>query len=61
MPVARLASVYAEAGALLKTFAHASVHWMLRHRNEEADALARAAVGLPPKSLMKLKLAKRRR
>jgi ribonuclease HI len=58
-PVARLAFIYAEAGALLKTFAHTSLQWIPRHRNGEADALARAALGLPPKRLMKL--TKRRR
>lgn len=53
-PVARLAPLYAEAGALLKTFAHASLQWIPRHRNGEADALARAALSLPPKRLVKL-------
>lgn len=53
-PVVRLAFIYAEARALLKTFAHASLHWIPRHRNGEADALARAAVGLQPKKLVKL-------
>ncbi|MGC1173551.1 ribonuclease HI family protein [Polaromonas sp.] len=53
-PVARLAPLYAEARALLETFARASVHWIPRHHNGEADTLARAALSLPPKRLVKL-------
>ncbi|MDO8768916.1 MAG: ribonuclease HI family protein, partial [Burkholderiaceae bacterium] len=48
-PVARLASLFEEARALLKSFDHASLQWIPRHRNGEADALARAALGAPPK------------
>lgn len=49
LPVLRLATLYEEARALLATFAHTSLHWIPRHRNGEADALARAALGLLPK------------
>lgn len=52
-PVVRLAGLYEEAGALLRTFTQTSLHWIPRHRNGEADALARAALGLPPKRLVK--------
>ncbi|MDO9385053.1 MAG: ribonuclease HI family protein [Hyphomicrobiaceae bacterium] len=58
-PILRLADVYAEAKALLGTFAHVSLRWVPRHRNGDADALARAALGLPPKAA--LKIHKRRR
>lgn len=46
-PIARLASLFDEARALLSTFEHVSLQWVPRHRNGEADALARAALGLP--------------
>jgi ribonuclease HI len=52
-PVLRLAALYEELAALLATFAHTSLHWIPRHRNGEADALARAALGLAPKRLVK--------
>jgi ribonuclease HI len=58
-PVARLASLYEEAAVLLGSFAEASVHWIPRHRNGEADALARSALGLMAKK--PVALPKRRR
>ena len=48
-PIARLAGVFDEARGLLASFQQVSVHWIPRHRNGEADTLARAALGLPPK------------
>lgn len=45
-PVVRLAFLYDEARALLATFDHVSLMWIPRHRNGEADALARAALNL---------------
>ncbi|HEX5356092.1 MAG TPA: reverse transcriptase-like protein [Aquabacterium sp.] len=48
-PVARLAGLFDEARALLATFSLPALKWIPRHRNGEADALARAAIGLPPK------------
>ena len=60
-PVLRLAALYEEAAALLATFAHTSLHWIPRHRNGDADALARAALGLAPKGPVKLAKKKRRR
>ncbi len=49
-PVARLADSFDEARALLAGFEHATVSWVPRHRNGEADALARAALGMAPKA-----------
>lgn len=60
-PVARLAPLFDEARVLLAGFAHASLHWVPRHRNAEADALARAAIGLPPKPARKPRPRKRSR
>jgi len=48
-PVARMAGLFDEARALLGSFAHAQVQWIPRHRNSEADALARAALGFAPR------------
>lgn len=59
-PVLRLAALYDEVGALLATFTHTSLHWIPRHRNGEADALARAALGLPPKRPVKSPKKRRR-
>ena len=52
-PVARLAPLFNEARALLAQFDDASLKWVPRHRNREADELARAALGLAPKSVPK--------
>lgn len=52
-PVARLSGLFDEARALLATFDLALLSWIPRHRNGEADALARAAIGLPPKITVK--------
>ena len=49
-PFLRLASLFDEVRAELRSFASARLVWVPRHRNREADALARAAVGLMPKS-----------
>lgn len=59
-PVVRLAGLYEEAGALLNTFTHTSLHWIPRHRNGEADTLARAALGLLPKKPVKSPKKRRR-
>lgn len=48
-PVDRLAPLFDQARAMLAAFDDATLVWVPRHRNREADALARAAVGLPPK------------
>lgn len=60
-PVLRLAALYEEVAGLLAGFAQASLHWIPRHRNGEADALARAALGLAPKVAVKLSKKKKRR
>lgn len=60
-PVLRLAELYEELAGVLATFAPVTVNWIPRHRNAEADALARAAVGLAPKQPMKPKKKNRRR
>jgi ribonuclease HI len=59
-PVLRLAALYEEVAALLASFAQSSLHWIPRHRNGEADALARAALGLAPKGPGKLTKKKQR-
>ena len=48
-PIARLASLFIEARALLESFEQVSLQWIPRHRNAQADALARAALGRHPK------------
>lgn len=58
-PIARMAPLFDDARALLDTFDRASVQWIPRHRNREADALARSALGLAPKPVAKA--AKKRR
>ncbi|MDP9901532.1 ribonuclease HI family protein [Variovorax ginsengisoli] len=45
-PIARLAALFDEARGLLAGFERACVLWIPQHRNQEADALARAALGL---------------
>ena len=46
-PIPRLAGLFAEVRTLLDSFDQATLVWIPRHRNGEADALARAALGLP--------------
>jgi ribonuclease HI len=48
-PFLRLAPLFDEVRAVLHSFASARLVWIPRHRNQEADTLARAAVGLVPK------------
>ncbi len=47
--VARLAPLFDEARELIGRFAHVQLRWIPRHRNAQADALARGALGLGPK------------
>ncbi|XAH23833.1 ribonuclease HI family protein [Xylophilus sp. GW821-FHT01B05] len=49
-PIARLADLFDEARALLDSFDNARLQWIPRHRNGEADTLARAALGMAPKA-----------
>lgn len=51
-PFVRLAPQFAQTRVLMQAFAHVGVLWIPRHRNGEADALARAAAGLPPKAVL---------
>jgi ribonuclease HI len=48
-PFLRLAPLFDEVRAELRSFESTRLVWIPRHRNAEADALARAAVGLEPK------------
>ncbi|MDO9354361.1 MAG: ribonuclease HI family protein [Solirubrobacteraceae bacterium] len=59
-PVARLAPLFDEARALLRLFDAATLSWIPRHRNGEADALARAALGFAPRPAA-VRMPKRRR
>jgi ribonuclease HI len=59
-PVVRLAVLYEEVAALLASFARTSLHWIPRHRNGEADVLARGALGLAPKAPVKPTKKKKR-
>jgi ribonuclease HI len=52
-PIPRLAGLFAEVRALLDSFDQANLVWIPRHRNGEADALARAALGLAEKPAIK--------
>lgn len=45
-PVVRLSALFDEARGLLSGFDQAGVRWIPRHRNGEADVLARASLGL---------------
>lgn len=48
-PVARLADLFDAARTLLQSFNQVSLAWVPHRRNGEADALARAALGMPPR------------
>lgn len=58
-PIARLASLFDEARALLHSFDQANLVWIPRHRNSEADALARAALGIAEKRVVKISRKRR--
>ncbi len=60
-PIARMAALFDDARALLDSFDQASIHWIPRHRNGEADALARAALGFAPRPAAKATKKKKRR
>ncbi|RST54875.1 ribonuclease HI family protein [Variovorax sp. DXTD-1] len=49
-PIARMAGLFEDARALLGSFEEASLRWVPRHRNQEADTLARASLGFAPKA-----------
>jgi ribonuclease HI len=60
-PIARLAALFDEARALLGLFGQATLQWIPRHRNAEADVLARAALGLAGKQVLTSKKRSKRR
>lgn len=51
-PIERLAPLFEQARLLLAAFGPAQWQWVPRHRNTEADALARAALGMAPKAVV---------
>jgi ribonuclease HI len=60
-PIARLGDLFDEARAQLAACGDAHVHWIPRHRNGEADALARAALGLATKATTPHHLRKKKK
>ena len=46
---ARLAPLFARLRQTIQGFAGLQIRWLPQHRNQQADALARAALGLPPR------------
>lgn len=46
-PVVRLTPLYDQARAAVRQFTGVTLHWVPRHRNQQADALARAALQRP--------------
>lgn len=52
-PIKRLSALFTELRAQLAAFSSSAVKWIPQHRNSEADALARAAAGLPARPLAK--------
>lgn len=58
-PIARLAELFDEARVLIASFDRVDLQWLPRQRNRDADALARAALGLLPKPTPKWKKKRR--
>ena len=59
-PIERLAVLFdAVRRSMAGDFRSVRLVWIPRHRNGEADALARAAQGLPPKAAPKIKARRR--
>lgn len=54
-PIVRLADLVDQARDLMAWFDSVRLQWVPRHRNTEADALARAAQGLPPKAPVRVR------
>jgi len=48
-PIARLALLFDEVRGLMQAVGDVAVRWIPRHRNGQADTLARGALGLAPK------------
>lgn len=53
-PIARLEALFGEARALFQSFEQAELLWIPQHRNSEADALARAALGITVPRVVKI-------
>lgn len=60
-PVVRLAPLVDALRAQMRTFGAVAVHWVPRHRNAEADTLARAALGLAAKPASPHRQGRRKR
>ena len=60
-PIARLAPLFDEARRQLRGFGPVGLQWIPRQRNGAADALARAALGLAPKTGVPHALRKKKR
>ncbi|WP_407704097.1 ribonuclease HI family protein [Xylophilus rhododendri] len=63
-PILRLEPAFEAARRLMAEFGEARLQWVPRHRNGQADALARAAQGLPEKPVLppgRKRLSKARR
>jgi len=48
-PIERLNDLFLEARRVIQSFAQVQLQWVPRHRNTQADSLARAALGMAPK------------
>jgi len=59
--VAPLAALVTDIRTRIEAFEQVSLHWIPRHRNGEADRLARAALGLKEKPALRPISRKRRR
>ena len=59
--VTRLQALIQEARRLMMLHQVRGLQWVPRHRNAQADALARSALGLPPKAVKTPHPARRRR
>ena len=52
-PISRLRTLFDEARTLIEWFDDVRLQWIPQHRNGEADALARSALGMPPRAPVK--------
>lgn len=53
-PIARLADLFDAVRTLFQSFDQAELLWIPQHRNREADALARAALGITAQRVVKI-------
>ena len=59
-PIARLAALFDAARALFNAFDRATLVWIPQHRNAQADALARAALGITASRVVKTNKKRRK-